>query len=302
MKKKSTSHSAFLNLRVLFGLFVLLAGVFLALVSFGTFSSVFAQSNKTNPIQGAVQFANNAPGTPLGVAPGESAAVSPSVATVVGRPEPAGYGTTELTSQTLQAFGFDGFSAASSAVFGGTGTGSRFCNGAACFFEGPLLLPAGAAIQRIELAGCDFNAAAQVEVTLYRITGPDASFSVRATFGTGVVATPGCNYFSQDLASVETVDNRNFTYFVQVHITGTTNLTRFQAVRVYYKLQVSPPPGTATFNDVPTSSPQFRYVEALASAGITGGCAPNLYCPNDPVTRGQMAVFLSKALGLQWAP
>jgi hypothetical protein len=47
MKKKSTSHSAFLNLRVLFGLFVMLTGVFLALVSFGTFSRVFAQNGTT---------------------------------------------------------------------------------------------------------------------------------------------------------------------------------------------------------------------------------------------------------------
>jgi hypothetical protein len=38
MKKKSTSKSAFFNLRVLIGLFVFLAGVFLALLSFGFFS------------------------------------------------------------------------------------------------------------------------------------------------------------------------------------------------------------------------------------------------------------------------
>jgi S-layer homology domain len=43
MKKKSTSRSAFLNLRVLFGLFVMLAGVFLALVSFGPATTGFAQ-------------------------------------------------------------------------------------------------------------------------------------------------------------------------------------------------------------------------------------------------------------------
>jgi hypothetical protein len=43
MKKKSTSHSAFFNLRVLFGLFVILAGVFLALVSFGPATTGFAQ-------------------------------------------------------------------------------------------------------------------------------------------------------------------------------------------------------------------------------------------------------------------
>jgi S-layer homology domain len=291
MKKKSTSQSAFLNLRVLFGLFVMLAGVFLALVSFGTFSSAFAQTNRTESTHAQVQ--------PVGVVPSESAAASPSGPTIVGRPEPA-YGTVELTSHTVQAFGFEAFS--SPTALGGTGTGSRFCNGAACFFEGPLLLPAGAAIQRIELEACDFNAAAELHVTLYRITGPDASFSGLANFGTGNAATPGCNYFSVDLAPVETVDNRNFTYFIQVFISGTTSTTRFQAVRVYYRLQVSPPPGTATFNDVPTSSPWFPYVEALVSAGVTGGCAPNLYCPNDPITRGQMSVFLAKALGLQWAP
>src|SRR6266536_1097520 len=48
MKKKSTSRSAFLNLRVLLGLFVILAGVFLsALGGFGTFSSVLAENGTT---------------------------------------------------------------------------------------------------------------------------------------------------------------------------------------------------------------------------------------------------------------
>jgi hypothetical protein len=43
MKKKSSSQSAFFNLRVLFGLFIVLAGVFLALLGFGAFSNLFAQ-------------------------------------------------------------------------------------------------------------------------------------------------------------------------------------------------------------------------------------------------------------------
>jgi hypothetical protein len=63
---------------------------------------------------------------------------------------------------------------------------------------------------------------------------------------------------------------------------------------------VSPAPGTATFNDVPTTHPFFQFIEALHASGITGGCqaSPPLYCPDNPVTRGQMAVFLAKALGL----
>jgi len=63
---------------------------------------------------------------------------------------------------------------------------------------------------------------------------------------------------------------------------------------------VSPAPGSATFNDVPTNHAFFQFIEALSASGITGGCqaAPPLYCPDTPVTRGQMAVFLAKALGL----
>jgi len=57
MKKKSTSKSAFLNLRILIGLLVVLAGVLLALLGFGTFSNASAQANvgsSTSPGQDQV--------------------------------------------------------------------------------------------------------------------------------------------------------------------------------------------------------------------------------------------------------
>jgi hypothetical protein len=41
-------------------------------------------------------------------------------------------------------------------------------------------------------------------------------------------------------------------------------------------------------------------IERLAQAGITLGCNPptnDRYCPDDFVTRGQMAAFLKRALG-----
>src|SRR5438874_12390194 len=53
MKKKSASQSAFFNLRVLIGLFVVLAGVFLALAGLGAFSAVtasIAQAQQKNKI------------------------------------------------------------------------------------------------------------------------------------------------------------------------------------------------------------------------------------------------------------
>lgn len=55
--------------------------------------------------------------------------------------------------------------------------------------------------------------------------------------------------------------------------------------------------GTFTDDD---GSPHEGYIEAIASDGITAGCNPpanDRYCPDDAVTRGQMAAFLVRALG-----
>ena len=74
----------------------------------------------------------------------------------------------------------------------------------------------------------------------------------------------------------------------------------FGWVEVWWRRSVSPAPGAPTFNDVPTNHQFFQFIEALAASGITGGCGVGIYCPDNPVTRGQMAVFLAKALGLHW--
>lgn len=39
-------------------------------------------------------------------------------------------------------------------------------------------------------------------------------------------------------------------------------------------------------------------IEAIAAAGITFGCGSDLYCPDRPVTRGQMAAFIHRAFKL----
>lgn len=82
--------------------------------------------------------------------------------------------------------------------------------------------------------------------------------------------------------------------------TSTTPNIKLRLARLLWRRQVSPAPASATFADVPVGHPFRPFVEALAASGITGGCAPGLYCPDSPVTRGQMAVFLSAALGLHW--
>jgi hypothetical protein len=53
---------------------------------------------------------------------------------------------------------------------------------------------------------------------------------------------------------------------------------------------------TASFADVPFSSPFAPWIQELMARAITAGCATGFYCPSEPVTRAQMAVFLTKTL------
>jgi hypothetical protein len=54
-----------------------------------------------------------------------------------------------------------------------------------------------------------------------------------------------------------------------------------------------PPAATgALFTDVPADAPYAAWIERFAAEGITSGCGGGRFCPNDSVTRDQMAVFL----------
>ena len=51
-----------------------------------------------------------------------------------------------------------------------------------------------------------------------------------------------------------------------------------------------------TFFDVPSDYWAFSFIETLAANGITTGCGLNIYCPENSVTRAQMAVFLERGI------
>jgi len=60
-----------------------------------------------------------------------------------------------------------------------------------------------------------------------------------------------------------------------------------------------PPACLGIFADVSCPSQFANWIEQLSHEGITGGCGGGNYCPQNPNTRGQMAVFLVKTFGLQ---
>jgi hypothetical protein len=57
------------------------------------------------------------------------------------------------------------------------------------------------------------------------------------------------------------------------------------------------------FSDVPSGYWAYSYIQRLYNAGITGGCGNGIYCPDNTVTRAQMAVFLLKGVhGANYSP
>ncbi len=65
------------------------------------------------------------------------------------------------------------------------------------------------------------------------------------------------------------------------------------AVFLYRALELSD--ATEDVFDDDEYSPYEGEINAVAAAGITVGCAEGRFCPNDPVSRGQMASFLARA-------
>ena len=180
-------------------------------------------------------------------------------------------------------------------------------------YYAPLRLPDGAEITRICLYARNQEAELDL-VTFYAVwiklapggqapgqgLVPGSRVDTSFNFGYGVVCTDPIAYVFHEDADVDqdgTIEHLSHRLTVQI---GPGQTPAFGGARITWHRQVSTPPPAATFGDVPTVHPFFQFVEALAASGITGGCGGGNYCPGAPLTRGQMAVFLAKGLGLYW--
>jgi hypothetical protein len=218
---------------------------------------------------------------------------------------PVTYGTSQTSYVSIPEWEFSPISSASTYSDEGVSglNAVRFGTGGDPLFLAPLHLPSGAILMSVEFDLCDSNALSAHD------TGAMESCAkvdgLCAILGTPVMsvsdAVNPCAAYVQDLSSLNyVVDNTAARPFVAVVTPALDNTNAFTGAVVGYRLQVSPAPATADFADVPTSHPFFQFVEALYHSGITAGCGGGNFCPDNPLTRGQMAVFLSKALGLQF--
>jgi hypothetical protein len=174
----------------------------------------------------------------------------------------------------------------------------------------PLHLPTGAEVRQICVYGFDNATGAGLSVSLeiVRLEFPGATVGTQEVITPvfldvqsppyGVACSPVVSYIFRQVAqgSLENIAHRLRVRILRVGNAG------LGGVRVVWRRTVSPAPAAASFSDVPAGHPFFRFVEALAASGITAGCGAGRYCVDDPLTRGQMAVFLSIALGLHFEP
>jgi hypothetical protein len=171
----------------------------------------------------------------------------------------------------------------------------------------PVLLSSGVEIQFMDLYYEDNDPVYDLSASLFAysgggiLSGPPTDFNLGAASSAG---NPGFGYAAETLTY--TVNNHvgydpDAAQLAVVITTPVKNGTLgFKAVDLWWMRQVSPAPAVATFSDVPTNHPQFQFIEALEASAITVGCGGGNYCPDSTLTRGQMAVFLAKALGLYW--
>jgi hypothetical protein len=208
--------------------------------------------------------------------------------------------TTVLGNQhhsTSSSFGYDALEGSIYRTYPGGGfTG----------FDAQLEMPGGALFQHVTFFGRDDNAnpGEQVRGDVWRVCQaefPGVGPPILTLLGSVGSADTGNFTFTVFIPPGEVVRNFTCGYYARTLFSSPGLELQLHKIRAAWQRQVSAAPATATFpNDTPTTHPYFRFVEALAASGITSGCGPQSFCPNAPITRGEMAVFLSVALGLHF--
>jgi subtilisin family serine protease len=117
----------------------------------------------------------------------------------------------------------------------------------------------------------------------------------------GFVDVPSGSTFAQDIGKLATAGiTRGCNPPVNDRFCPDDPVTRAQMAAFVVRsleLTTNTHPG---FVDVPSDSTFAQDIGRLATAGITRGCNPPVndrFCPNDPITRGQLAAFFHRALG-----
>jgi hypothetical protein len=164
-------------------------------------------------------------------------------------------------------------------------------------------LPTGALITDFTVFYNDTHTTSNPSMGLWRSSTTGVNTGIQF-FDPAAAFSGGDTSSTVPLATPHTVDNTTNRYHFLIILARSVAIPaeqeRVYRVAIKYRRQISPAPAVATFTDVPTTHGFFQAIEALVASGITVGIGGGNYGPDQTVTRGQMAAFLARALGLHW--
>jgi len=202
---------------------------------------------------------------------GSGGSISPST------PQTAAYNGTIAFTVTPNT----GYSIASVTGCGGTLSGSTYTTGpvtADCSVSATFAQAvAGQYALTINITGDGTVAANSGTISWSGSTGT-ASYSSGAEVTLTATATSGNNFTGWSGGGCSGV--------------GTCTVTMNAATAVTAAFATA----TQDFNDVPIDYWAYSYIHAIYEAGLTQGCGNGNYCPSDPVTRGEIAAFITREL------
>lgn len=111
------------------------------------------------------------------------------------------------------------------------------------------------------------------------VNPPDFDFDFANTLYTAGI-TAGCSTQALEYCPNDLITRGQMAVFLVTSVLGTSDFTYTAA---------------PYFTDVPPTDPFFKFIQKLRDLNITNGCSATEYCPNDPVTRAQMAAFIIRA-------
>jgi len=174
-------------------------------------------------------------------------------------------------------------------------------------------IPLGALMGKFTLYCTDSSSSGNITLHMTRYwvdmgSGEDADSDILWSASTS--GTPGDtqitkNYILRhktafDVDNDSDTEDVNYAFVVDVSSDASSRL-KVRSLRILWTRQVSPAPPGATFDDVPTNHWAFRHVQALVASGVTAGCGGGNFCPDESLSRAEMAIFLAKALGMQYS-
>jgi hypothetical protein len=234
-------------------------------------------SNQQNPTITNVTFADAGDYVLTLTAPGCTPTNSTTTAAVVSPPAPTLNLVTCLTPNTAGLGASANGSAADTYTWtltGGTITSGQGTN-AIVFTSGPAGTLMSIGVTETTPYNCSGTTSGAIQVNFDDVPGNNPFFTFICTIARNGV-TGGCG-------------GSNFC-------PGANVLRSQMAVfllRSEHGSAYNPPACTVpAFTDVPCSNPFASWIYQLVAEGITSGCTATTFCPNDPVLRDSMAVFL----------